>query len=186
MSRNYYSEINLHLVWHTKKSLPLLKPEIERSVHRDLRQRLINTPGIYVHEIGGTETHVHLAVTLPPTVLISELVGQLKGASSHEVNHSNPTRDKQLEWQAGYGVVSFGTKDLPWVVEYIRDQKEHHAHGTVHKRLERITADETTSSRTARSPVNGAVNGGQGDKNMIAAPTRRKRRAYDRWRGEAL
>ena len=24
---------------------------------------------------------------------------------------------KVLEWQAGYGVVSFGTRDLPWVVE---------------------------------------------------------------------
>lgn len=24
MSRNYYSEINLHIVWHTKNSLPLL------------------------------------------------------------------------------------------------------------------------------------------------------------------
>ena len=113
MSLNYYSEINLHLVWHTKGGLPLLKPEIEGSVHRYLKQRLVKTPGVYVHEIGGTETHVHLAVTIPPTVL----VGQLKGASSHEVNHSNPTRDKRLEWQAGYGVVSFGTKDLTWVVE---------------------------------------------------------------------
>ena len=28
MSKNYYSEINLHIVWHTKESLPLLIPEI--------------------------------------------------------------------------------------------------------------------------------------------------------------
>ena len=26
MSRNYYSEIHLHIVWHTKNSLPLLTP----------------------------------------------------------------------------------------------------------------------------------------------------------------
>ena len=152
MSLNYYSEINLHLVWHTKGGLPLLKSEIEGSVHRYLRQRLINTPGVYVHEIGGTETHVHLAVTTPPTVLVSELVGQLKGASSHEVNHSNPTRDKRLEWQAGYGVVSFGTKDLTRVVEYIRNQKEHHARGTAQERLERITADETAQAEPQEAP----------------------------------
>ena len=86
MSRNYYSEIHLHIVWHTKESSPLLTPQIETFVHRYLRQRLINTPGIFVHEIGGTETHVHLAITIPPTCLISELIGQLKGASSHEAN----------------------------------------------------------------------------------------------------
>jgi putative transposase len=96
MSRNYYSEINLHPVWHTKDSLPLLTPSVEPLVHKFLRQRLINTPGVYVHEIGGTETHVHLAVTIPPTVTISEMIGQLKGASSHHANHQNATRDKVL------------------------------------------------------------------------------------------
>ena len=34
----------------------------------------------------GTEAHVHLAVTIPPTVLPSEFVGRLKGYSSHTVN----------------------------------------------------------------------------------------------------
>ena len=31
---------------------------------------------------------------------------------------------KALEWQAGYGAVSFGTKDLPRVTNYIKRQKE--------------------------------------------------------------
>ena len=29
MSHNYYSEINLHLTWHTKDSLPLLTPQVQ-------------------------------------------------------------------------------------------------------------------------------------------------------------
>jgi acetyl-CoA carboxylase carboxyl transferase subunit alpha len=33
----------------------------------------IDTPGAFVHEIGGTDNHVHLAVTIPPTLTISEL-----------------------------------------------------------------------------------------------------------------
>jgi REP element-mobilizing transposase RayT len=70
---------------------------------------------VFVHEVGGIETHVHLAISVAPTVLVSELVGQLKGASAHEANHR--LGRKVLEWQAGYGVVSFGTRDLPWVVE---------------------------------------------------------------------
>ena len=143
MSQNYYSEINLHLVWHTKESYPLLTPTLEKETHRYLRHRLINTHECFVHEIGGTETHVHIAVTIPPTIKISEMIGQLKGASSHEMNHTNPTRDKLLQWQVGYGVVSFGTRDLEWVKDYVRNQKEHHARGRVQNRLERITEMET-------------------------------------------
>jgi hypothetical protein len=36
-------------------------------------------------------------------------------------------------------VVSFGTADLDWVKAYIRNQREHHAQGKVHDRLERIS-----------------------------------------------
>jgi putative transposase len=145
MSRNYYSEINLHVTWHTIGSRALLTPPIEAETHRYLRQRMIDTNGVFVHEIGGTETHVHIAITVPPTLTISEYIGQLKGASSHHINHTNPTRDKLLEWQTGYGVVSFGTKDLDWVKAYIRNQKEHHRRASAVDRLERINAEEKYS-----------------------------------------
>jgi len=141
MSRNYYSEIHLHIVWHTKSSLPLLTPQVEPFVHRYLKQRLVQTPGVFVHEVGGTETHVHVVVSIVPTILISELIGQLKGSSSHEANRQFPGR-KALEWQGGYGVVSFGTKGLEWVKAYVRNQKEHHARGSVFDRLERITTED--------------------------------------------
>jgi len=138
MSRNYYSEINLHIVWHTKTSSPLLTPTVEPLAHRHLKKRIIVTPGAFVHEIGGTETHVHLAVSVPPTLTPSQWIGELKGGSAHDVNQETGKRQKVIQWQAGYGVVSFGTKDLEWVVQYIRNQREHHAKGTMHDRLERI------------------------------------------------
>ena len=160
MSRNYYSEINLHVVWHCKNSSPLLTPQVEPLSHRFIKKRIIATPGAFVHEIGGIETHVHVAVTVPPTLLVSEFIGQLKGGSSHDVNQQFG-RDKVLHWQNGYGVVSFGTRDLEWVVDYIRNQREHHARGTVHERLERVTQDDDGEALSgaqavaAGRPVNG-------------------------------
>ncbi len=150
MSKNYYSEINLHIVWHTKTSLPLLTPTVEPMAHRCLRKRIIETPDVFVHEIGGTETHVHIAVTIPPTLTISKWIGELKGGTSHDVNQQSGRNHKVLEWQVGYGVVSFGTKDLEWVKEYIRNQREHHGRGTAQDRLERITHEEDTASTEAR------------------------------------
>ncbi|MCD4728770.1 MAG: IS200/IS605 family transposase [Pirellulales bacterium] len=141
MSHNHYSEINLHIVWHTKESLPLLTPTVEPLTHQYVKQRLINTEGVFVHEIGGTETHLHVVVRIPPTLLISEFIGQLKGASSHEVNKQVGLRDKTLQWQNGYGVISFGSGDLDWVKSYVRNQRKHHAEGKIFDRLERITMD---------------------------------------------
>jgi putative transposase len=102
---------------------------------------------VFIHEIGGIETHVHLCVSIAPTILISDFIGKLKGSSSHEVNQK--LGYKALEWQSGYGVVSFGTKDLPWVCSYVRDQKERHASGRVEERLERITEVERQAEPSA-------------------------------------
>ena len=33
MGGNFYSEINLHITWHTKESSPLLVPKVETEVH---------------------------------------------------------------------------------------------------------------------------------------------------------
>jgi putative transposase len=139
VSKNYYSEIHLHVAWHTKISAPLLTGDVETAAHRHLRKFLVKTPGVFVHEIGGIETHLHVCLTIPPTIKISEFIGQMKGATSHDVNQEMGKRQKVLQWQAGYGVVSFGTKDLEWVKAYVRNQREHHRRGTAQDRLERIT-----------------------------------------------
>jgi putative transposase len=84
-----------------------------------------------------------LAISIEPSVRISDLVKDLKGGSAHDVN--NVARDKLLHWQRGYGVVSFGMNNLDWVREYIRSQKEHHANDRIIGRLEQITIDEDPS-----------------------------------------
>ncbi len=141
MPRNIYAEINLHITWHTKDNAPVLADIVEHRLHRYLKHRALQTAGVVVHEISGMPDHVHLAISIPPTVCISEWIGELKGASAHHINHEICNR-KVLEWQTGYGVISFGTRDLPWVVAYIRDQKSHHASATAHDRLERIVPAE--------------------------------------------
>src|SRR5438132_9188969 len=135
MSTRAYSEINLHFTWHVKESAPIIAAEIEPRLYRYIRSYALQTKGLIFHEIDGTETHVHIAITIPPTVLLSDWIGKIKG--SHYVNHELANR-KLLDWQTGYGVVSFGTKDLQWVVSYIRNQKEHHKKGTAVECLEKI------------------------------------------------
>ena len=166
MSRNYYSEINLHLVWHTKLSMPLLTAEFEPFIHRFLREQLVLTDGVFVHEVGGIETHVHVVVSINPTGLISDLVGDLKGSSAYAVNQQFGRGEKVLQWQAGYGVVSFGTRDLEWVKAYVRNQRAHHAGGTARDRLERIFTAKDAARRN-KGQFRAQVNDGSDHMNPV-------------------
>lgn len=129
-----------HLIWRTKNSMPLLNAKVEPLTHKYLIHRALETSGVLVHQVGGIEDHVHMAVSLPPTVAPATWIGDLKGACSHEINRV--CGPGTLAWQTGYGIVTFGKGDLPWVVEYIRNQREHHQRGTVVARLEEIEMPE--------------------------------------------
>jgi putative transposase len=134
MSKRSYAEINFHITWHTKEDLPLITPTLEPDLWAFIKDRIVRMSNVYFQAIGGIETHIHLATSFYPPFEIDRWIGDLKGASSHEFG-------KALQWQSGYGVVSFGTKDLDWVIAYIRNQKEHHKRGTIQERLERIYDD---------------------------------------------
>jgi len=63
---------------------------------------------------------------------------------------SRGAKSDTLEWQAGYGVVSFGTRDLDWVRSYVRNQRERHASGKIEDRLARTAAPETEGQAEPR------------------------------------
>jgi hypothetical protein len=58
---------------------------------------------------------------------------------------------KVLVWQTGYGVVSFGTGDLKWVVDYVRNQKQRHSRGRTVDRLERMSQSDGVGGDTAEA-----------------------------------
>lgn len=141
MSQRCYSEINLHVTWHVKGNLPTLRDDIEHQVHRYLHDRIAAETDVRCHAIGGTDDHLHIVASVPATLTVSEWIGRLKGGSAHYVNNVIANR-KVLQWQTGYGVVSFGTQQLPWVTDYVRRQREHHAAGSEQARLEQTTSGQ--------------------------------------------
>ncbi|MHC4444659.1 MAG: IS200/IS605 family transposase [Planctomycetota bacterium] len=137
MSENAYYEIYLHIVWRTKNNASLLRGQVEREVYAFLRQTIRDTDGVYLHDIGGTDDHIHMAVHIAPTVEIARWIGRLKGACSYHINNE-VVKQKLLYWQNGYGVISFGKNNLDFVLEYVRNQRKNHTNGKVINRLERI------------------------------------------------
>jgi len=142
--RMAYWRLFYHVVWATHERLALIDTPVEQLIRSVLHSKAKEL-GIFIHEIGMVEDHVHVVVTIPPTLSIAEVVSQLKGSSSHAVNHLSGHSGARFAWQRSYGVLTIGERSLPSVTGYVRRQKEHHARGTTNDVLERIAAPMPTA-----------------------------------------
>jgi REP element-mobilizing transposase RayT len=123
MKRNKLA-LYLHLVWATWDRLPMITPEIERRLYRNIESE-VQGMGCTVLALNGVSDHVHLVVSIPSTITIADLVKQVKGVSSHFVNEAIKP-DEQFKWQGNYGALTVSRWDLAKIVGYVKRQKEHH------------------------------------------------------------
>ncbi len=146
-----YMEAFQHFVWATRKREPFITDEMERVLHRYIRQRCKDLH-VQVHALNGMPDHVHLAVTLSATLAPADFMHDIKGASGHFVNHL-PEMKNCLYWQEGYGWLTFALADLPRITRYVDRQKERHAAGRLSAKMERAADWEAPSqSRDAGVP----------------------------------
>jgi putative transposase len=131
-----YWRLFYHIVWATKGREPLIVADWEEQMRRVIVAKAEALHAL-VHAVGNTEDHVHVAASVPPAVSLASFVAQLKGSSSHFVNHEIDLAAR-FAWQAEYGVQSFGGRELDTVVRYILHQTKHHRLGTTESGLERF------------------------------------------------
>ena len=119
-----------HLVWSTKDRLPLITENIEKDLVGYIAGKS-DFLGCQIQALGCVENHIHIVVSIPPTIAVADYISKIKGASSHHVNHQLLPRPNSFRWQEGYGAFSISQKQLKHVVEYVVNQKEHHRKQTL-------------------------------------------------------
>jgi len=135
-----YWQLFYHLVWSTKNHEPLITSSAEPIIYAFLRAKAVALGGS-VFAVNGTADHVHMIVSIPPTIAISTFIGQVKGVSSSRYNKGRTDAENRFAWQAQYGVFSFDGRRLPDIIAYVANQKKHHANGTTIPLLERTDAN---------------------------------------------
>ena len=123
-----YWQLYYYLIWTTFERLPLITAERERLICRTLHSTAREI-GVVVHAMGNVTDHIHLLVSVPPSLSIADCAKRLKGASSRAVNLQEGER--VFRWQESYGALSIGGRSLPSVAAYVGNQKEHHHQGTL-------------------------------------------------------
>ena len=75
--------------------------------------------------INGMPDHMHILIGMKPTCCLSDLIRELKKASSTFIKYKNFS-PYAFQWQEGYGAFSYSHSNLNQVIAYIMNQKEHH------------------------------------------------------------
>ncbi len=131
-----FYQLIYHFVWATKDREPFLNCNVE--------ERLLPYISTKCQELGytllaanGAANHLHVLLSLTPTMLVADVAKNLKGASSHYINHESGLKES-LYWQDGYGVITLREAEIVKVAKYIERQKQHHQSGNLSDLLERI------------------------------------------------
>ena len=118
-------DIKYHLVWITKYRKKVLVGELAKRV-RELLRQICKVNEVEIIRGHISKDHVHMLVSVPPHISVSELMQKLKGKSSRKVMSEFKSISKQFWgrhfWARGYFAASSGNVTDEVIVEYIKNQ----------------------------------------------------------------
>ena len=120
-------DLKYHIVWITKYRKPIMRGEIGKRVRELIRQTCASLD-VYIVKGHVSKDHVHLLVSVPPNLAVSELVKRLKGRSSRlmleEFGELRKVYWGRHLWARGYFVASSGNVTDEIIAEYIEKQSQ--------------------------------------------------------------
>ncbi|MCW3071164.1 MAG: family transposase [Bacteroidetes bacterium] len=119
-----YSQIYIQVVFAVKFRQNLVT-ENNRIELQKVMSGLIASRGVKLYAIYCMPDHTHIFVSMNPSQSISDLIRDLKSASSKFINDKKWINGT-FQWQNGFGAFSYSHSHIDAVVKYILNQEEHH------------------------------------------------------------
>lgn len=115
-----------HLVWPTKYRREILNPGVQKYLLEVMKELAEYRPEIIIKEVNADKDHIHLLVSIPPSVSVGSVVRIIKSNTAHALNQKFPHLRKvywgtQSIWSAGYFVSTVGVNE-ELIRRYIQNQ----------------------------------------------------------------
>jgi putative transposase len=123
-----FSQIYIQYVFAVNGRQNMIKSAFQEELYRYIAG-IVESKGQKSLAVNGMEDHIHVLVGLKPAMRISDLVRDIKNNSSNFINEKGILKQK-FSWQEGYGAFSYSQSNFGKVIDYIRNQKEHHKKNT--------------------------------------------------------
>lgn len=119
-----YTQIYIHVVFAVKGRDNLISTKWKEELYKYITG-IITNEGQKLVAINGMPDHIHILIGLKPNAALSNMVRDIKANSSRFINERKWIAGK-FEWQKGFGAFSYSHSQLTKVIDYIRNQEEHH------------------------------------------------------------
>jgi len=86
---------------------------------------LLTNKNCHLYRINGVEDHLHILTHIHPSISISSLVKDIKLSSNQFIKAEGIFPDFK-GWQNGYGAFSANLRSKEILINYIKNQEEHH------------------------------------------------------------
>ena len=116
-----YSCNFFHLVFSTEGRKNLIPTDLQPKLWVYIAG-IAGNHGLHAKTGGGTENHIHLLLDIPPSIQLAKAAQVIKANSSRWMGEHGT----KFAWQKGYGSFTVSMSNVPSVVRYIDNQKEHH------------------------------------------------------------
>jgi putative transposase len=115
--------LHYHVIFATKERRATIAPPWRDRLHAFIGG-VLREMGAIPQSIGGVADHVHMLIGLKATHSLSDVMRDLKRASSKWVHEA--IGDSAFAWQEGYGAFTVSSSMREDVRRYIERQEEHH------------------------------------------------------------
>ena len=121
---NTYTQIYLHVVFAVSGRVCVIRPDRREQLQKHI-SGIVTQRKQKVIAINCMPDHTHILVGLKPDEALSDLIGRIKTGST---NHINEQRwiGCRFSWQEGFGAFSVSHSHISAVINYIRNQENHH------------------------------------------------------------
>ncbi len=125
---NTYTQINIHGVFAVRGRKNYLRDNFRNYLFKYISGILRNN-NQYPLAVNGYLDHVHIFFELHPTGSVSKILQTVKINSSKWINENKFIANK-FNWQSGYGAFSYSKSQRNNVINYIKNQEQHHSKRT--------------------------------------------------------
>ncbi len=121
---NTYSQIYIQVVFAVEARQYVIPPAHKEELHKFITGVVTNR-GQKLLAVQCMPDHTHLLIGLKPAMPLSDLVGDVKSASSAFIKRKGWVPGR-FAWQEGFGAFSYGHSQLTSIIRYIQNQPAHH------------------------------------------------------------
>jgi len=120
-----YTQIIYQIVFSTKYRERVLISKENREVLFNYIAGILKRKNCHLYQINGVEDHIHILLHIHPSIALSALVKDVKIASSIFIKNQH-LFDGFIAWQEGYGAFTYNIRDKEKMINYIKNQVQHH------------------------------------------------------------